>query len=118
MGLLISMEWTKDQTLRLIQAFKDKELLWNASNEDYKDRTKKNEAWKEIANIFNVERSDIEKKVRNLIGQFHRELKRNPAKTDDEDDGERSKWFAFKSLLFLRNKPRVQRMREVSLSHN
>lgn len=109
------MEWTKDQTLRLIQAFKERELLWNSANEDYKDRAKKVEAWKEIAEIFNVERSDIERKMRNLIGQFQRELKRNPAKSENEDDPERSKWFAFRHLLFLMNKPKMQRFREVSL---
>lgn len=114
-SVLQSMEWTKDQTLRLIQAFKERESLWNSTIEDYKDRAKKVEAWKEIAEIFHLERSDVERKMRNLIGQFQRELKRNPAKTEDEDDPDRSKWFAFRHLLFLKHKPRVPRIREIKM---
>lgn len=94
--------WSNENVFKLIELFQDRELLWNTQIDAYKDRNKKHEAWMQIANEFNLDRHSIEKKIRSLVGQFQRESKKSKSSADDV-----SKWFAYKKLLFLkdRNKP-------------
>lgn len=67
---------------------------------------KRSDAWYEIANILNVEKNEVEKKIKNLITQFRRELKktREQKSGSSASDNYHSQWFAFNSMLFLADK--------------
>ena len=44
-----SMPWTVDEIKSLISEIEDKPVLWNVFSDEYKDRVKKSEAWREVA---------------------------------------------------------------------
>ncbi|XP_026751695.1 uncharacterized protein LOC113512115 [Galleria mellonella] len=97
-----AMEWSKRNTILLIEYFKEKRELWDSNCEDYKDRVKKQDAWIDLAKKFNTDRNIVERKVRNLIGQFKRELRKStPGKEVNEIQ---SKWFGFRLLTFLKDR--------------
>lgn len=96
----MTVVWSNDIVYNLIELFRDKPLLWDASLEDYKDRNKKHDAWLAIAQSLNMDKAAVERKVKSLLTQFRRELN----KPKSEDGTEASKWFAFKKMLFLKGK--------------
>lgn len=61
-------DWSKDNIIKLIELFRDYPVLWDAKVADYKNRNKKHDAWNDIALAMKVERSEVEKKMRCLIG--------------------------------------------------
>lgn len=110
------MEWSREKICELIEEFKTKEVLWDSSNMEYKNKQKKSDAWQEIAENINAEKSEVEKKVKSLIGQFQRETKKTKTKSGDgTDDTYDSKWFAFKNLMFLKDKTKPHSTREAGI---
>ena len=98
------MEWTRHKTLELIECYRSHTLLWQPSHILYKNRTKRSDAWLDIANILHVEQKEAEKKMKNLIAQFRRELKKKLKRKKSGSSGGdiyHSKWFGFESMLFL-----------------
>uniref|UniRef100_A0A6P7FSD5 Uncharacterized protein LOC114332168 n=1 Tax=Diabrotica virgifera virgifera TaxID=50390 RepID=A0A6P7FSD5_DIAVI len=71
------MEWSKELTTRLIELFREQRVLWDPTFMDFKNRNKKHDAWTEIAAEVKTDTSEVEKKMRMLIGQFQRELKKD-----------------------------------------
>ncbi|CAK1596286.1 unnamed protein product [Parnassius mnemosyne] len=100
------MEWNKENTALLIEYFKEKRELWDSTSVHFKDRNKKHDAWMDLADKFDKEKSVIEKKMRSLIGQFQRELKKPRSGAGAEELT--SKWFGFELLLFLKDKNKVR----------
>ncbi|XP_063233502.1 uncharacterized protein LOC134537172 [Bacillus rossius redtenbacheri] len=97
------MEWCREKTCRLIDEFRLQECLWNHQLKDYKDRQKKSDALKELGKMFECEGSEVEKKIKSLIGQFQREVKKISGKSGDGVKDE-PRWFAYKMMLFLKDK--------------
>ena len=48
-GLEIDSAWNRDAIINLIELFRDKPALWDASCPDYKIMNKKHDAWSSIA---------------------------------------------------------------------
>src|SRR5215470_10435319 len=98
----MSLVWSNSRSLELIELYRRYEVLWNPISDDYKDRNKKSDAWDVIAKEMNAERSDIERKMRNLLCHFYRESRKvSKSKSGSGiSDVYESKWFAFRSLLF------------------
>ncbi|KAL4704559.1 hypothetical protein ACJJTC_012276 [Scirpophaga incertulas] len=96
--------WSNENVITLIELFQERQVLWNTQMDEYKDRNKKHDAWMQIAAEFNLDKQAIEKKMRSLIGQFQRECKKPKSGAGADVI---PKWFAYKKLLFLkdRNKP-------------
>ncbi|XP_028167183.1 uncharacterized protein LOC114357658 [Ostrinia furnacalis] len=104
------MEWDEEVTLKLIQLYQEKELLWNPNHSDHKSRPKRYEAWNEIAIILKTNVTEVERKIKNLTSQYYRERKKTvkSRKTGASTDCVyKSKWFAYKYFNFLltKNKP-------------
>ena len=98
------MEWSKKQTLELIELLHVQECLWNVKNEVYKDRQKKKDALAAIASQMDINVNDVDKKITNLKNQFNREVNKMKTKSGSgADDVYVSPWYAFKPLGFLRN---------------
>uniref|UniRef100_A0A1E1WPP3 MADF domain-containing protein n=1 Tax=Pectinophora gossypiella TaxID=13191 RepID=A0A1E1WPP3_PECGO len=109
--------WSNENVITLIELFQERQVLWNTQMDEYKDRNKKHDAWMQIAAEFNLDKQAIEKKMRSLIGQFQRECKKPKSGAGADDI---PKWFAYKKLLFLkdRNKPEETVDGGLSVSNN
>ncbi|KAF7273327.1 hypothetical protein GWI33_013962 [Rhynchophorus ferrugineus] len=53
------MEWSNCTVLQLIEAYRERPVLWNSTDFYYKDRNRKEDAWKELAEIFGTDSSKI-----------------------------------------------------------
>ncbi|KAF5275003.1 hypothetical protein FQA39_LY06940 [Lamprigera yunnana] len=96
------MEWTNAKVCELIELCRLKE---------YKDRNKKQDALQEIADTFGVDKQVVEKKIKNVVCHFLREIKREIDSSKSgagNSDVYKSKWFCFNNMLFLmdRNTPK------------
>lgn len=67
------MEWSKEDSLLLIQEYKKYQLLWDPRHKNYFNKIKKNEAWAEIAKTFNTDVDKTRNKMASLLGSFRRE---------------------------------------------
>lgn len=97
------MEWSKELTTHLIELFREYRVLWDPTFMDFKNRNKKHDAWTELGAELKTNASEVEKKMRMLIGQFQRELKKGRS-GDGADAPYKTKWIFFKMLLFLKDK--------------
>lgn len=105
------MEWTNEKVISLIELYHARPVLWDCRLKEYKDRSKRHDAFVEIGLHFGVEKEVVERKLKNLICHFSREVKkeRDSAKSGNgRDEVFKSKWFCYDSMLFLkdRNRPR------------
>ncbi|KAF5306419.1 hypothetical protein FQA39_LY08928 [Lamprigera yunnana] len=105
------MKWNDLNILRLIEFYREREVLLNCKLKEYKNKNKRHNALLEIAVSFGVSKEEIDKKIRYLLSHFAQEVKKenDTNKSESGSDGRyKSKWFAFKNLLCLRdrNKPR------------
>lgn len=114
------MEWSNEKVLELIDAYRNSTVLWDCTLPAYKNRNSRNDALKNIAELLGVDKVEIDRKIKNLLSHFSRELKKekNSVKSGSGSDSVyKSKWFAYGSLQFLtdRNKPRNTTDTQVSL---
>ncbi|KAF5296632.1 hypothetical protein FQA39_LY12460 [Lamprigera yunnana] len=70
------MEWTNAKVCELIELYRDRPVLWDCRLKEYKDRNKKQDALQEIADTFGVDKQVVEKKTKNVVCHFLREIKR------------------------------------------
>nr|CAH7720345.1 unnamed protein product [Callosobruchus chinensis] len=99
------MEWNNDNVLELINAYRVRPVLWNSLDPYYKNKNKKEDAWRELADMLTTDTAEIKKKMQSLLASFRREKQK--LKTTSGMGSEEiydTKWFAFKSLLFLKDK--------------
>lgn len=92
----------------LIELYQSHPVLWDPTDPTYKNKVKKIDAWRSISQALAVERAEVEKKMKTLIGQFRREQKKMNTKSGaGTGDAYISTWFAFNSMKFLltRNTP-------------
>lgn len=93
--------------LKLISLYREKPILWDSTQNDYKNIKKKYDCWTELASEMGADVTSVKKKMDSLLGSFRRErsrqedTRRSGAGTDDMYV---SKWFAFNDMKFLANK--------------
>lgn len=105
------MEWTNAKVCDLINLYRDRPVLWDCRLKEYKDRNKKLDALLEIAVSFGVDKEEVERKIKNLVCHFLREIKKERESSKSgagSDDVYKSKWFCYNNMLFLkdRNQPK------------
>ncbi|KAL4098165.1 hypothetical protein QTP88_022815 [Uroleucon formosanum] len=61
--ILNNMEWNDEQSLKLIQLYKDHPILWDPTCSQYKLGKKKIENWREIATELNTNAVEAKKKI-------------------------------------------------------
>ncbi|XP_063365098.1 uncharacterized protein LOC134653632 [Cydia amplana] len=98
---VLAVTYTNALVLQLVQAYKNHDLLWDPSNPDFKNRTKKNDAWDAIANTVNIPRREVESKIHTLRSQFAREKKKIAQMRKNGNDLRYSPWFAYEPMKFL-----------------
>ncbi|XP_073817597.1 uncharacterized protein [Musca autumnalis] len=94
----MTMEWTREKTLALIQEYRKRRGLWDMTHEDYRKKDVKHKLLVEVVESLggNIPILEIEKKFHTLRTQYHREINRMKRK-----EPYNSKWFGFKCLQFL-----------------
>ncbi|KAG8297710.1 hypothetical protein J6590_030220 [Homalodisca vitripennis] len=100
---------TSFQTYRTVP--REQTVLWDPTCREFRDKNLKNSAWTEIALAMKLSRSEVQTKMRKLIGQFQRESKKG--KSGSGAIG--SKWYAFDALLFVQDKCAPRQTAEVGL---
>lgn len=112
--VLSETEWNKEAVIKLIDLYRENHVLWDQTCAEFKDRNAKNNAWTEISLAMKITKSEVQSKMKKLIGQFQRECK---LKSGSGADSVKSKWFAFDSLQFIKDKAAPRQTREAGL-HN
>ncbi|CAG5013620.1 unnamed protein product [Parnassius apollo] len=87
--------------------YQENELLWNPRHMDFKNRNKRNDAIRDIASVFNIASSEIERKLKNLSSHYFREKRKyeeSKKSGSGREDVQLPKWFAYKALSFLNDK--------------
>lgn len=118
----MSFHWDDETVLLFIEKFHENDILWNPRNADYKNRNKRTDALNIIASVFDIDKGEVERKLKILTSHYFREKKKveqlykSGAGTDDVQE---PKWFAYKALNFLRDKnkplPTVNSENDVSI---
>ncbi|XP_030752929.1 uncharacterized protein LOC115879991 [Sitophilus oryzae] len=99
-------EWSQKQVISLIKLYRKQINLWNPKHELYKNRNRRYDSMMSISEAMQIEKSEIERKIKNITSQFYKEKKK--IKTKQANSGclevNKPKWFAYKYLLFLNDK--------------
>jgi len=112
------MEWPNEKVLTLIELYRSRPVLWDCKLKDYKDRNKRHDAFIEIAVSFGVEKDEIERKLKNLLCHLSREIKKEKDSVKSGGGTEevyKSKWFAYESMLFLKDRNRPKEMTDTQV---
>nr|CAI5853679.1 unnamed protein product [Callosobruchus analis] len=70
------MDWDNEKSLELIELYKMKLEIWQATNKFYYNKLKKQDAWSEIAKNMGTTVDIVKNKLNSLLSSFRRE-KRN-----------------------------------------
>lgn len=70
------MEWGYVRVLQFIKEYEKREILWKKDHKDHHNFNKKEDAWKEIAEIMKTEVDSLKKKMDSLRGSRRREKSR------------------------------------------
>ncbi|XP_018568535.1 uncharacterized protein LOC108908865 [Anoplophora glabripennis] len=103
-------EWTNKKVFHLIEMYRDRPALWDNKHEHYKDKAKRQEEMRKIAAYLGESKEEIERKVKNLLSHFARELKKEGKSSKcGTISSYKSKWFAYEAMMFLKDKNKSRR---------
>lgn len=63
--------WQKDEIVELISMYKERSVLWNTKDTEYRNREKKAKILHEIAVKFNCSVEEVQRKIHNLRNQVN-----------------------------------------------
>lgn len=112
---MMESEWNQEQVINLIDLYRERPVLWDPTNADFKDRNLKNYAWTEIGQALRMTKVEVKNKMTKVIGQFQRECKKQKS---GSGTNAKVKWFGYEHLLFLRDKTVPRSTSEVGLERN
>lgn len=99
------LDWSNDDTERLIDLFREQPVLWHSNKTGFKVNAQKSEAWDIIAKDMGRSKRDVRRKMNSLMASFRRErLKRirsNNPLLPQENDKIKTTWFGYKKMLFM-----------------
>ncbi|XP_062121257.1 uncharacterized protein LOC133835276 isoform X2 [Drosophila sulfurigaster albostrigata] len=97
--------WDREKTIKLIEFYENHSVLWDASSADYKNKHKKQNAYREIAEELDKSNDEIKPKIHHLRTQFLQEVRRVKQKKCGQatSDNYTSKWEFFDALNFIQN---------------
>ncbi|XP_058450178.1 uncharacterized protein LOC131429809 [Malaya genurostris] len=89
--------WTVEETFNLIDAFRSKPALWQRKQLNYRNKHRRAELLREIANEFGTSTDEVKEKLRSLRTVYMQNVKRIAAV-----DGYVPKWDYYNALQFLK----------------
>lgn len=95
--------WSKEKIIELIKMLHSAPTLWDATNKDYSNKTKKFDELTRLATHFKTNVDEISTKIRSIKTQYRREQrkterKRSGARTTSPD----KQWFGYSLCSFLK----------------
>lgn len=110
--------WSVEECSNLIEAYRNHSNLWDPKHLDYKNRIKKIDSLKEIAEIFATSHEEIERKIKNMITQYQRERKKYKLyKKSGAGKVFQPKWFGYNAMLFLHDKNKPRKSSQIGLEY-
>ncbi|XP_078045973.1 uncharacterized protein LOC144474698 [Augochlora pura] len=105
------MEWNNEGAMKLIDAYKKRDIIWDPKHYQHFNKYKKFDAWKEIAQEVGRSVDECRRKMERLLSSFRREnmkIRKSIGTGKGSNEIYRSTWFAYDSLKFIldKNKPR------------
>ncbi|XP_064613658.1 uncharacterized protein LOC135477472 [Liolophura sinensis] len=95
-------QWSTEEIKQLICEVEERPTLWNVLVDEYRDRVKKSDSWKQVAEALNKEQCEVEKKFHTLRTQYAAEVKaEEKRKSGSEGVVKKSKWQYMEALSFL-----------------
>ncbi|CAL1677867.1 unnamed protein product [Lasius platythorax] len=112
-------QWRQETILKLIGAYRARRLLWDPNAPDGTDRSKRIQAWKEIADELGCDVMTVERKLKSLKTHFmsvYKAYVKRKLKADMNPGSIviKPKWFAYEALTFLNKRQLVRINRETS----
>ncbi|CAK1583687.1 unnamed protein product [Parnassius mnemosyne] len=103
----MSVSWTNEQELMLIECLHAEPILWDAKHKYHKNKMRVHDAWMRIKEIMNIEVTDLKKKKENLMSSYRtyrKKVKDSVNKSGaSSDEIYKPIWFAFDAIdAFLR----------------
>ncbi|XP_017772580.1 PREDICTED: uncharacterized protein LOC108559743 [Nicrophorus vespilloides] len=98
--------WNNGKIIQLLKAYREKECLWNPNSPQHRCRNMVHDAWMELSLFTGGDITEIKRKLKNLVGQFYRENRKYIMMKKSGLTNRFPKWFAYKHLLFLKEKHR------------
>ncbi|XP_064641924.1 uncharacterized protein LOC135496494 [Lineus longissimus] len=97
-------EWSQDVVSNLIEGYRARPALWDVTSAEYRDRLKKEDAWKSLAKDCKRDKVQVTRKMHNLRNQYAQELKKATKRKSGQgtDDVYTPKWMYYKAFSFLR----------------
>ncbi|XP_050312310.1 uncharacterized protein LOC126747615 isoform X2 [Anthonomus grandis grandis] len=95
------MMWDNDRTLCFIKEFEKRPVLWRKTDKSYFNTEQKDQAWREIGEIFDEKVGVLKKKIDSLRGSRRREKHRILKRQLAGNEPYVTRWFAWDSLKFL-----------------
>lgn len=65
--------WNEEETLELIEKYREKALLWDAQNKHHFNKTLRNDAWSDIATQLDKSVESCKKKMTSVLAALRRE---------------------------------------------
>nr|CAI5823940.1 unnamed protein product [Callosobruchus analis] len=106
------MDWDNEKSLELIELYKMKPEIWQATNKFYYNKLKKQDAWSEIAKNMGTTVDIVKNKLNSLLSSFRREKAKHESsmKTGSgRDEVYQSKWFGYDAFQFLMEKSKCRK---------
>ncbi|XP_033342858.1 uncharacterized protein LOC117229980 isoform X2 [Megalopta genalis] len=105
------MEWNNEGAMKLIDAYKKRDIIWDPKHYQHFNKYKKFDAWKEISQEVGRSVDECRRKMERLLSSFRREnmkIRKSIGTGKGSNEIYRSTWFAYDSLKFIldKNKPR------------
>lgn len=100
------MEWYREQTIQLIDLFRNRPALWDTSSVHYRNKRMKNESLEQISAKLKCPKEEIAKKICTLRVQFSRENVKVKRARESGGTVYNPKWFGYQLLCFLNDQSR------------
>lgn len=68
-----TLKWTNEITLKFIELYQNKPMLWDPKNQNYYNKFMKHDAWEELASEMKISLDDCKQKIMSLQSSFRRE---------------------------------------------
>ena len=99
----ISRKWSAEEINDLIDEFEKHPCLWDVFNREYHDKTRRQQALKEIEDEIGIRAEEIRNKIASLRTQLGREIAKVKAKISGQTTSDNYKpvWLHWEKLQFL-----------------
>lgn len=67
------MEWSKEDTIRFINIYHKRHLIWDPKHPDHYNKLRKQDAWEEVAKEMGKSVEECKKKMEYLLAALRRE---------------------------------------------